>query len=93
MLDNESIPNDRYLKFNVEVIPAHSIHVIEEALLTHEPKQVYHLALPNPFSNYLMAITDKFSYNQEKKKNAEAATMITARTTITTTSMNDAVMT
>lgn len=84
--DRDSLPNDRYLKFNVEVIPSHSIHVIEEALLTQDPKQVYHLALPNPLSNYITAITDKFSYNQEKKKkNAVAATTITANSVTNTT--------
>ncbi|XP_075233474.1 D-beta-hydroxybutyrate dehydrogenase, mitochondrial [Lycorma delicatula] len=86
MSDRDSLPNDRYLKFNVEVIPTHSIHIIEEALLTHEPKQLYHLALPNPLSNYITAITDKFSYNQEKKKkNAAAATTITTNATSNTT--------
>ncbi|XP_039293379.1 D-beta-hydroxybutyrate dehydrogenase, mitochondrial [Nilaparvata lugens] len=64
---SETSSSERYLKCNVEVVPATAMQTIEEALLTVSPKTLYHLASPSPLSNYIAAITDRFTHAHDKK--------------------------
>lgn len=64
---SETSSSEKYLKCNVEVVPASAMQTIEEALLTVSPKTLYHLATPSPLSNYIAAITDRFTHAHDKK--------------------------
>lgn len=65
--EGETLPNDRYVKYNLSVVPNYAMHIIEEALLTHVPKSEYSLSTPSGFSNYMTAITERFANIQHKK--------------------------
>lgn len=65
--EGEALPNDRYVKYNLSVVPNYAMHIIEEALLTQVPKSEYSLSVPSGFSNYMTAITERFSNIQNKK--------------------------
>lgn len=59
---------ERYLKCNLQVVPEHALEVVEEALLSATPKTSYTLAPPVGLTNYVAAITERFTHAQCRKK-------------------------
>lgn len=60
--------DERYLRCNLKAVPDYALEVIEEALLDPTPKAVYTVCPPGGLSNYMSAITERFTHIQCSKK-------------------------
>ncbi|KAF6205256.1 hypothetical protein GE061_019424 [Apolygus lucorum] len=72
----EEMACDAYLNYNVNRLPDYALKAIEQTLLVARPKRSYDLRPPVTLSNYLTAVTTRFSPALHKANNKPVLTTV-----------------